>query len=229
MEILAIVEIVNTKIGSRQILDERGLTCNNFRTQKAKNFTMPSKEKKNRVGRPERYPGEEATRLSALMRPRYKKALEMLANYRQTSVSEAAEFAVAFMAQRVEVGGAPLLDYVRPPDESFNRYLSATVLKTDRGDSRAVEEEDSEAYAKEIDQVLKTPNALRSPAENFVANVLGFLPLMGTNSPYYFTLEKLKWAILEDWKEGHTVEESISAIGKVDDYLNEKYKGKKNS
>lgn len=167
--------------------------------------------------------------MSALMRPRYKKALEMLANYRQTSVSEAAEFAVAFMAQRVEVGGAPLLDYVRPPDESFNRYLSAAVLKVNKEDGRSVDEEGTERFQKEVDEVMDTPDVLRSPAENFVASVLSFLVMIGMSSPYYFVFDKLKWAILEDWKEGRTLEEVNTTLFEVDKYLNEKYKRKKGS
>ena len=168
---------------------------------------------KNKVGRPERYPGEEQRRLSVMIRPRYKELLELLATLRQTSVSEATEFAVANMARSYEVEGKPLLDYVRPSNESHDRYRATlSDLPHPQVDTRVQEE---------ITSLTAFPSGLRGHFENWAVEFFdGCLTLKGHQGWGRLDWDRLIYAMREDYRESKTpLEAARTFLDATTDYF----------
>lgn len=173
---------------------------------------MAEKERKSRAGRPERYPGEEPARISAMTRPRYKDALEILAKHRQTSLAGAAEFAIAYMGRTYEIDGKPLLDYVRPANESFQRY------RYDARDHSAFERDEADfaekffAFKETLEERRNVPPSLRGQFDDFATEVLSWLETLGLLPTQWFKWDALLDAIREDWKEGKSIDQTAATI-----------------
>ena len=169
------------------------------------------KEKRKRGGQP-KYPGEEQQRLSVIMRPRYKKVLEMLSAIRGTSISEAMELAIADFTRRQEVDGKPLLDYVRPANESFQRY------RYDARDSLAFEMDGADfaekffIFKETLEERRNIPPSLRGQFDDFATEVLSGLETLGLLPTQWFKWDALLDAIREDWKEGKSIDQTASTL-----------------
>lgn len=171
---------------------------------------IDNKEKRKRGGQP-RYPGEEQQRLSITVRPRYKKALEILAQQRRTSVSEAAEFAIAYTASKHAVNGTAVLNYVRPPEESFDRYRHALAL-----DAWNLSEADWEAREKDlqekVEQLAQALIPFPGGFEEWMLQVLEGVPVTSRPLWHWFHWGILINAANEDYREGKLPEEAASLI-----------------
>lgn len=65
---------------------------------------------KNKGGRPPRAPGEKMTRLSVMLRPIYREALDLLAREQRTSISQALENLLAQALRSKKIDEKPLLE-----------------------------------------------------------------------------------------------------------------------
>jgi len=122
------------------------------------------------------------TRLSVMLRPRYKEALELIARDRATSLSQALEFLIAVGARNYEIDGKKVMDIVVPPDEGAMHhwpdnsaaFREATYLAFDRAKRKEpLSKEDYLQMAAKSPavKVLKMPTSLRRPDEVFFVAV----------------------------------------------------------
>lgn len=174
-----------------------------------------SEEKKRGRGKPKRYEGEESERLSVLVRPRYKRMVEMLANSRQTTISEAMEYAIASASRQYLIDEQSTYDWVLTNEDNHfyesNIYVDA-ILKSD------TDIEKNQNYMNDFLHEYNTkPKSLITPLDNFIYNVnlrfgshmtLMRLPFMLWQ---VFDIEKLHRNIKEDWKAAS----DIHLIGKI--------------
>lgn len=157
-----------------------------------------SKEKKNQGGRPPRYEGEKSERIGALIRPRYKHAMELISRDRGMTQGEVIELALSRLVdQYIMTDGKPLVDFVKPKNEAISRLLNSIsftseVLKPYTGNNvmgiKTVIEE----------SIRNTPKPLRSNFENYQLSVIAQL----NKDLTIFKLESFYSAIEEAWREG---------------------------
>ena len=62
-------------------------------------------------GKPKRYEGEDSERISVLVRPRYKKMVEMFAKLRQSTLSEAMEYSIAKAAHSTNINNKSVYEW----------------------------------------------------------------------------------------------------------------------
>lgn len=108
-------------------------------------------DKTNRGGRPPRAPGEKMTRLSVMLRPIYREALEILSREQRTSISQALENVLSRSLRTHKIDNRTLLE------------VAQTMVYLGTGDSPR-----SKLY-----RAVAQP--FRLPEEQYVADVIGFV------------------------------------------------------
>ncbi len=177
-----------------------------------------NKQIKRGRGKPPRYAGEEQERLSIMIRPRYKKALEMLKQHRQCNLTEATELAIVNLASDYEVDGKPLIDYVRPESEPFRRYfehaISEEFLHADVKDDEETLLQNMRFLElnKYLEETKAIPASILGNFESFNFRILESLAQQEVNIWKYLDKDALSSAIKEDWKEGRAESDCMMLI-----------------
>lgn len=179
------------------------------------------KEEKRKGGRPPRAPGERMTRLSVVLRPRYRQALEIIARDRRTSLSQALEYLVAVGARHYMIDGKSVMSIVAGPEKGKVPSLEFFTWP-DYPVSKEAQAKAEEEWAKMEDLVLGPlretkafkirglPPSLRNPEEQYFLDVLdGVKFLLAADSQ---ALDSLYDVCLEAYQSGLSVEETINAI-----------------
>ncbi|WP_175139081.1 hypothetical protein [Achromobacter animicus] len=120
------------------------------------------------------------TRLSVMMRPRYREALELIARDRGTSLSQALEYLIAVGARSYRIDGKTVMDLVIPvspgeepraewpdvPDalKEMTFLEFQTLQSASEIDPREVEQRAAKSPAMKI---LRMPESLRRPEESY--------------------------------------------------------------
>ena len=146
---------------------------------------MSENEKTNKGGRPQKYPGEDPVRIGALIRPRYKEAIELIARDRSCTLGEAIGFCVAKTARNYFIDKEPILDFIRPKYEIMFYLYSACLF--DFYDPKSPNESyhsinqyktpywsfcDQDEYIALIEKIRKTPERFRSKLEDYTLSIL---------------------------------------------------------
>lgn len=157
-----------------------------------------SREKKNQGGRPPRYEGEKSVRIGALIRPRYKHALELVSRDRGMTLGEVMELAISRLVDSyIMTDGKPLVDFVKPKNEAISRLLNSISFF-----SKAIEFYTGNkvlGIKTVIEENLRnTPKALRSNFENYQLSVVS----QTEEDLSIFELGAFYEALEEAWKEG---------------------------
>lgn len=162
--------------------------------------------KQRKQGRPARYEGEEQQRISMKIRPRYRQALELLAEHRGIPLADAVEYFIAKGSREYLVDGKPLLDYVRPSTERINIYWKAIrydfIHKNKARDKGQINE-----LIQNLNDLEAKPKSLRTNFDNFYVKVFRKTEL-SLLAFTYFDIDKLQYAISEDWKTGYSIDET---------------------
>lgn len=177
-------------------------------------------EKINKGGRPRKYDGEKSIRIGALIRPRYKQAIDIIARDRGSTLGEVVELAISKLARESKLQHehldkeAPyIIDYVRHPYEPLERiYFSFIPLSKIIYD--LTDKTGKTPYQKIMGRLKETPEPLLSALNIHIGDVIHTLEdeldgLKGFSEPY------LLEAIEEDWKEGIPVETTAENIRAV--------------
>lgn len=106
---------------------------------------------KNKGGRPPRAPGEKMTRLSVMLRPIYREALDILAREQRTSISQALENVLSQALRTKKVGDKPLLEIAQGMVWMGGDTLSGRVYRARNQPFKTPDEQ----YAVEVLDALK--------------------------------------------------------------------------
>lgn len=178
---------------------------------------------KNKGGRPPRAPGEKMTRLSVMLRPIYREALDLLAREQRTSISQALENVLAQSLRLKTIGGQPLLEVAQglvlntsdPITGRLYRVLN-TPLRTpeeqhaydvlDGIRSLQAQENQSTALYRLIVVLNDQKNLKILSGDNEMGDLIALLFTMiedtyKMGSPPHFCIEMLRTA-LDSWHEG---------------------------
>lgn len=171
-----------------------------------------TKEKKNPGGRPPRYEGEKSERIGALIRPRYKHAIELISRDRGMTQGEVIELALSRLVdQYIMTDGKPLVSFVKPKHEVISRLLRSISFSCE------IIESYTESSVLGIKTVIKkaihnTPKPLRS---NFEMYQLSVIAQIGRDIPI-FDFFSFYEALEEAWREGvntASIAHDIKVIG----------------
>lgn len=187
-----------------------------------------SDTKKNKGGRPQKYPGEEPVRIGALIRPRYKQVLELVSRDRNCTLGEAIEFSLSKLASEYLIDRKPIIDYVRPAYEPKKRIYEALNLNYLLSMSDEEKKIVDENYKNAKWELMNAPRYIKSSLTNYLAEVFRF----NLEKTYkIFDLDLLFAAIEENWKEAISTEESMNDIYIVSNFCHQKIlpKAKSNS
>ena len=187
-----------------------------------KNMTTKKKETR---GKPPRYPGEKSERISVLVRPRYRQALDIIAKDRGTTLSEAMELAISILARETKLQQefydkeAPhIIDYVRPKIEPVERLyrsippMAGVLYKFDIT-------EKTNTYDDIINKLYEIPDPLLTPLQNHIGETIHEL----NGKLHYFSPVYLSEALEEDWKEGIPSDVTARNIEIVHNFYEEVY------
>lgn len=172
---------------------------------------MSNTENKNKGGRPQKYPGEDPIRIGALIRPRYKEAIELVARDRGCTLGEAIEFCIAKATRDYAIDDQTILDMVRPKNEILSLLYKASFFdfynpeSTDHNFRKLglyqasfwshldqMELEDT------VEKLNKTPERFRTRLEEYILRVLE-TPLEITDpSAKEFFIDRAKTIIGKD-------------------------------
>lgn len=185
---------------------------------------MTTKKKETR-GKPPRYPGEKSERISVLVRPRYRQALDIIAKDRGTTLSEAMELAISMLARETKLQyelydkQAPyIIDYVRPKMEPIERlYFAIPPLSGVLHKFNNVGK--TNTYDEILNKLYEIPDPLLTPLENHIGQTIHEM----NDKLHYFSALYLEEAIEEDWKEGIPCEETAKNIEIVHNFYEEVY------
>lgn len=185
---------------------------------------MANKEK-NKGGRPRRYADEKAERISGAMRPRFKQSLELVAKSRQTTLSQALEFAAAFMAHNYQIDGKPVIEYIVEKNEKLIDVVQCITVSHSSDDIMERFHETS-AWLKKIET---SPPSLISAEDKFVFDSLQLLSnklntydliqidvFASFNTVYEF--------IVYYWRQAYTAEEIVDLLIKILSFAYDKIK-----
>lgn len=165
-------------------------------------------EKRGR-GKPKRYEGEDSARLSVLVRPRYKKLIELVSKDRQSTLSEALEFIIASFGSHYLADGKPILDFVRSKYERLARYYSCTLPFFARGIDARYGELVRSDY---LNKLKELPRSTLSKEDLFLIDILD--PIYdGMFLGAFFANEYLVQELKEDWKIGRSTKEVLADLG----------------
>lgn len=165
-------------------------------------------EKRGR-GKPKRYEGEDSVRLSVLLRPRYKKLIELVSKDRQSTLSEALEFIIASFGSHYLADGKPILDFVRSKYERLAKYYSCTLPFTTKGNDVRYGELIRSDY---LDKLKELPRSTLSKEDLFLIDILD--PIYdGMFLGAFYANEYLVQEIKEDWKIGRSTKEVLADLG----------------
>ncbi|MBP6551850.1 MAG: hypothetical protein KA221_00830 [Vitreoscilla sp.] len=163
-----------------------------------------SDEKKRSRGKPKRYENEESERLSVLVRPRYKKIIETIAKARQTTISEAMEFAIAYTARNNTLEDRSFYQWVLPANEIAERSERYANAILDGNDSY---EENFDKFVDFYDYFYDKPILFRKPYESYIRDAVSAYEELGnelelsiSHIASMFDTDKFISAIHEDWK-----------------------------
>ncbi|WP_066570338.1 hypothetical protein [Snodgrassella sp. CFCC 13594] len=164
-----------------------------------------------KLGRPKAYPGETPTRMTVSLRPRYKKAIEMLAQDRGTSLNEAVEFCIAYTSANVIFDGKPLIYFIRPDVEPFNFFVQSLPTFFDispefDGEYRSNTGwgiDNIKLYDEYLSEIQSKPKSLWTSLDRTMHDVISSKTTDVLNC---FRFRDLINAILECWKEGISAE-----------------------
>ena len=135
-----------------------------------------SDEKKRSRGKPKRYENEESERLSVLVRPRYKKIIETIAKARQTTISEAMEFAIAYTARNNTLEDRSFYQWVLPANEIAERSERYANAILDGNDSY---EENFDKFVDFYDYFYDKPILFRKPYESYIRDAVSAYEELG--------------------------------------------------
>lgn len=173
-------------------------------------------------GRPSRAPGEKMTRLSVMMRPRFRDALEIIARDRQTSLSQALEYVIAVVARTYKIEGKTVLDIVVPvtdgdiprgdwPDVPAPLKELAYLEFTRDPQSQSEEAKREQEAASVSRKVLTMPASLRRPDETFFVEVYDRLKFPAEAIDWH-AMDSIYEACRAAFQVGLKVEDVLKAI-----------------
>lgn len=184
-------------------------------------MTIKTKETR---GKPPRYLGEKSERISVLVRPRYRQALDIIAKDRGTTLSEAMELAISKLAREIKLEQDAgdketpfIIDYVRPPYEPLERIYFAYIRKSKI--INAFRPHQVHPYDEIMNKLTDIPAPLRTPLDNHIGDIIYEIKDDLDGFSTVFLLE----AIEEDWKEGIPPEDTQRNIQIVNWFYNEMY------
>ncbi|WP_395117719.1 hypothetical protein ACFCQI_14175 [Rhodanobacter sp. FW102-FHT14D06] len=148
-------------------------------------------EEKNKGGRPRRAPGERLQRVTLNLRPSIMFGLDLIARDRQTSLSQAAEYALATVLRDYSIGGRSAWDISKDAtfiDPDTGKTMDGPLLKlmisiqkppdaSDLSASNLFKEMKRFQTGKSPLMMLAIPERLRTPEEAFIAAVIEHHPL----------------------------------------------------
>ena len=151
-------------------------------------------------GRAKRYENEQQQRLSVIIRPRYRDALDILARQLQVPMSQIVEMAVYQLASKITVDETPVIDLVRSPSE-WADYL--THIKLPRSSPEIGLQRD-----KVVREYLSKHDVLKTPVEAYFVAAIND----AGKSVEWFNLDELKMFIIEQWKVGVNIQDTVKMI-----------------
>lgn len=165
---------------------------------------------KAKVGRPQRYEGEKNVQLSVSIRPRYRQALELIAQVRQSTLSEALELAIFKQAEELHIDNQPVIDFVRPENEILEMIYDSLDISN---------RETQENFRDNVFPPSK-PLSMFTPLERYKAKVMWDLPNGEIGGPFDsgFTYDSLSEAVTEAWKTGESAQSTYQKILAVWEY-----------
>lgn len=181
--------------------------------------------KKDNRGKQPRYEGEESTRLSVLLRPRYRLAIEMIARDRKSTLGEAMELAIVNLAKEYSIDGKMLIDYIRPPLESLNRIYDCASLYFQNPEAPknllAIQEKH---FWYGFHRLESLGSSFRTPVEQYTFEVLSYFmnPYNNFNETsiyLYFDLDKLYATLTTDFHEANDKKQTFEYIYSVSLYM----------
>lgn len=153
-------------------------------------------EVKNKGGRPRRVPGEKLKRVTLNLRPSILFGLELIARDRQTSLSQAAEFALATVLRGYDIDGKSALNIAGSAmlierEKPLTKSELGILLRIYEHDEQTKDETKwNEAFRgammREMERlqrgesplsVFAVPERLRTPEESFLVAVVKLAPL----------------------------------------------------
>ncbi len=159
-------------------------------------------------GKPKRYEGESSERLSVLVRPRYKNIIEAIAKARQTTTSEAMEYAIAYTARNFILDGKSIYEWSLPFDsltEMIHRYFEVVL------DNKEQCHDNDESYRKLRTDYYSMPDTFKKPSDVYIMDVMNIFYKLQRDwdcktkgLSQIFNMEKLILALIEEWKSAAT-------------------------
>lgn len=148
-------------------------------------------EPKNKGGRPRRAPGEKLQRVTLNLRPSIMFGLDLIARDRQTSLSQAAEYALATVLRGYSIAGRSAWDIAKDVmfiDPDSGKPIDGVLLKLMVSIQKPPEasEEESAGLYEEMKRLqrgesplmmLAIPERLRTPEESFTMAVIEHHPI----------------------------------------------------
>lgn len=190
------------------------------------------KPSKNKAGRPSRYKDEQTVRIGAAVRPRYREALELIAKYRNCTLSEAIEFAAAYLANNYFIEHKKAIDYVCNRDEIYiDCMFCFSVPKTSEESNKQMK-----GVLEWIDKYNKSPKSLITPQDNFIFTTYEFvMDYLNCKSTYYLAANLhadvvlLNEFILSYRQQAIDITEIATSIYKMMSYIHFQINKDKNS
>lgn len=177
---------------------------------------------KNKGGRPARAPGEKMTRLSVVLRSRYRDALDLIARDRQTSLSQALEYLIAVGARNYEIDGKSVMSLVVPGDDPQSILdqlewpdFPTPVAGMKEKESQARTNVFKQNLQRKMDEarstkVMRMPASLRRPEENYFAEAMDQIGGRINGGPYFY--DNMLDSATECYKAGIAVEDFVQAV-----------------
>lgn len=171
------------------------------------NWGIMKEEKKRGRGKPKRYEGEESERLSVLVRPRYKKMVEKIAQVRQTTISEAMEYAIADAARNFTVEGKSIYSWVlfdSEVQENIDKYCNLIL------DNSSQYHDNSKKFRDLIEGFQSEPSSLKKPYSLYIEEV--FCHYLQIKNEYnlkfshvsnMLNIDSLVNVLIEEWKSAN--------------------------
>lgn len=141
-----------------------------------------TKEKKNLGGRPPRYEGEDSIRIGAIVRPRYKHVLDLIARDREATIGETIELAIAKLASAYLIDNRPAIDYFRPENELYDSIKNCFIHDFSKENGISADSiEELKSNLHELDSHINTqmhlPKLVLSPFQKYCLEILTLIDL----------------------------------------------------
>lgn len=158
----------------------------------------------NKGGRPSRIEGEKAIKVSAAIRPRYRKALEIIARDRNMTISDAIELAILRLAENYKIDSEYVINMVRDENEFIERLYEAIDYPLLALRLRFKTPPKTQIF---IDDLLGGFKA-SDPKALFISQILSSLKTKDTIVSF-FDPSKLSKVFILEFLEGKTAQETL--------------------